>query len=78
MELSQSVIEYYDDWDGHNPFSNSDDESEDSDDSDDSESEEDKSGHDSNPYFDRDCPTNLAMMDVWSEKICEDRPFVFS
>jgi hypothetical protein len=25
-----------------------------------------------NPYFDRDCPTNLAMLDIWCENINKD------
>jgi len=29
-----------------------------------------------NPYFDRDCPTNLAMLDIWCEKFQKDIPFV--
>jgi hypothetical protein len=33
---------------------------------------------DSNPHFIRDCPTNLAMMDIWSEEFYGYVKFVAS
>lgn len=30
------------------------------------------SNSDEKPYFDRDCPTNLAMLDMWCKYFCED------
>jgi hypothetical protein len=66
MRLTQKVHhEYWDVWAGRplDPFVDSDEGSA----SEDSDSESDE-----NPYFDRDCPTNIAMLDIWCKHFCED------
>jgi len=70
MPLTEQVDdEYRDFWTGRplDPFADSDTDSEESSSSEDSDSESDE-----NPYFDRDCPTNLAMFDIWYKCFCED------
>ena len=69
MPLTEEVYtEYWDFWTGRpiDPFAESDEE--------DSVSEESDSDSDENPYFDRDCPTNFAMLDIWCKHFCEDIP----
>ncbi|KIM82098.1 hypothetical protein PILCRDRAFT_820996 [Piloderma croceum F 1598] len=73
MPLTEQVVdEYWDFWTGRpfDPFAGSDTDSDESSASADSDSESDE-----NPYFDRDCPTNLAMLDMWCKSFCEDISF---
>ena len=74
MFLTEQVLrKYRDPWTGRpiDPFAESEEDS-------DETSENSESESDENPYFDRDCPTNIAMLNIWGERFCEDKSCVTS